>query len=286
MTQIIVGVDESDGAAEALRWALREARLRGWSLTAVMAWGFLDQYQGRDPFAPHYDQREALAALDEAVVRAVGETAAASVERRVECELAPTALVTAANEANLLVVGARGIGGFQALSMGSVSQHCLHHAPCPVAIVRPPEAQAKHTTERIVVGVDGSGPSRLALRWALDEASLRQAAVEVVHAWSSPLATAPPFVVVPFDPRGLEQAARQQLDALVDSVDGTGQPIPVKRILANGSAGGAILNVAKGADLIVMGARGLGGFLGLLLGSVSQQVAHHARCPLVVVRTS
>jgi nucleotide-binding universal stress UspA family protein len=84
-------------------------------------------------------------------------------------------------------------------------------------------------------------------------------------------------------PLEFEHVAEQTLGAAVCRVDITGLPTPVRRIVTGGSAAWAILEVSKGADLVVVGSRGLGGFKGLVLGSVSHQVATHAPCPVVVI---
>lgn len=139
-------------------------------------------------------------------------------------------------------------------------------------------------TQRIVVGVDGSESSKRALRWAIDEAQRRDAVVDAVHAWHFTYVGMEPYGgAMPYDPGALEPAARAVLDETVDSVDATGLAAPVRRHLVQGGAGGALVAAAQGADLLVVGARGHGGFVGLLLGSVSQQVAHHAPCPIVIV---
>ncbi|MGV3760114.1 MAG: universal stress protein, partial [Actinomycetota bacterium] len=136
MARIIVGVDGSDGSAEALRWAVEEGRLRGEPVVAVMAWGYLDQHhavQGAE-FDPDYGEPQAREALAAAVADALGEGAA--VEQLVVCDLAPSALVSTATPEDLLVVGARGLGGFKGLLLGSVSQRVLAEATCPVAVIR------------------------------------------------------------------------------------------------------------------------------------------------------
>ena len=137
--------------------------------------------------------------------------------------------------------------------------------------------------QRIVVGIDGSEGARRALRWALEEAVLRHAQVEVVHAWHLPYVSGDPFVATAFDPALYEDAARTLLDNAVDREDISGLVAPPERTLVCGSAAPALLDAGKAADLVVVGSRGLGGFTGLLLGSVSHQVAHHAECPVVVV---
>jgi len=286
MPEVVVGVDGSEGAAEALIWAAREASLRDLPLTAVMAWGFLDQHHTivGERFDPSYGEPEAKAALDAAVDSTLAADRAVDVQRRVTCDLAARALLDSAAGAELLVVGARGLGGFRGLLLGSVSQRCLAHAPCPVAVVRSGAALPKGgTIERIVVGVDGSETSQHALRWALQEGRLRQAAVQVVHAWQYPYLGGYPMTGVTFDPARFEEGGRQVLDSVLEAADTSDLPAPLERVLVCGSGATAILDTAKGADLVVVGSRGLGGLAGLLLGSVSHQVTHHAAFPVVVV---
>lgn len=140
---------------------------------------------------------------------------------------------------------------------------------------------------RIVVGVDGSAGSRRALEWAMDEARHRQAAVEVVMAWEDPYEGTS---IVPTswtaNAEAIEKTRRAELDAILDSTDAEGLPAPVETILSRGQAARTLLDVAQGADLLVVGTRGRGGFAGLLLGSVSHQLAGHAPCPVVVVPAS
>jgi nucleotide-binding universal stress UspA family protein len=290
MGRIVVGVDESSGAAAALRWAVREADKRSWSLTAVLAWGFLDQHHpvNGQPFDPTYGEADAAAALDAIVAAAVGSPdAAAAVERTVVNDLAARALLDVSADADLLVVGARGRGGFRGLLLGSVSQQSLHHATCPVAVVREGTVDAAERIGRIVVGIDGSDTSHRALQWALDAARVHDAAVDAVHAWTMPyglgVGMGLGIVGAALDVTPVEDVARRTLDAAVDSADTSGLPGPVTRTMTYGSAAAALLETAEGADLVVVGSRGLGGFKGALLGSVSHNVAHRATCPVVVV---
>jgi nucleotide-binding universal stress UspA family protein len=284
MPDIVIGVDESPGAAAALSWAVREAGLHGWTAKAVLAWGLLDQHHTStdQPFDPSYSKADALRALDTAIVQAMGADAARSVQREAVCDLPARALLEASEGADLLVVGARGLGGFKRLLLGSVSEQCLHHASCPVAIVH---AHADlPARERIVVGVDGSEEAQQALRWALDEARASKATLEVVHAWQPPFLAGYPYLPRPVDTDVFEDAAQHLIDTALEHVDLDGLDKPVERTLVSGGAASAILEAADHADLVVVGSRGAGGFRGLLLGSVSQQVARHAPCPVVVVR--
>lgn len=135
--------------------------------------------------------------------------------------------------------------------------------------------------ERIVVGVDGSQAAREALRWAIDEARRRDATVEAVYAWHQPF-MAGYMMEGELDLGHYEEEAQKILDTAVDAVkDGAG--VTIERKLVAGSAAGALVDEAKGAALLVVGSRGRGGFSGLLLGSVSQQAAHHAPCPVVII---
>jgi nucleotide-binding universal stress UspA family protein len=291
MTDIVIGMDTSAGAAAALRWAVREAEARGWTVTALMAWGLLDQPHAPpdEGFDPQYTEADALEALDTAVDAAVGAEAGRKIERRVTTDLPARALVAAAEGARLLVVGARGLGGFKRLLLGSVSEQCLHHAPCPVAIVHAdgPERTPDHDPtgyDRIVVGVDGSDDGRRALGWALDEARARRCAVEVVHAWRPPFLAGYPLDPLATGTEAFEDAARTVLEEAFEDVDLTGLVRPVERTLRLAKPASALLEAAEHADLVVVGSRGIGGFRDLLVGSVSLQVAHHSPCPVVVVR--
>lgn len=135
--------------------------------------------------------------------------------------------------------------------------------------------------ERIVVGIDGSDTANRAMAWAVAEARLRQAQLDVVHAWQMPNAAG--AYAIAFEPQPLEDAARHTLDETIKSQDVSGLPVEVRPLLIFAGAATAILQVAVGADLIVVGSRGLGGFKELLLGSVSHQIAHHARCAVLIV---
>ena len=151
----------------------------------------------------------------------------------------------------------------------------------------------------IVVGVDGSPGSDAALRWALDEARLRNASVRVVHVYETPQLSAPeagvglaaPAAHAVFSPEEVERLqanAEKEAHGVIDSSlrrvaddpdDGPG----IERTARSGSPAQALIEEGREAELLVLGSRGRGGFLGLLLGSVSQQVAHHPPCPVVIL---
>jgi nucleotide-binding universal stress UspA family protein len=142
MSVILVGVDYSEGARAALAFAEEEARLRHGTLRAVHAWqfGFVD-YRGFESFAPeigdiHELREAAAAALDATLREALPDFDDVTIEQRVVEGTPAAVLVDESHDADLLVVGSRGHGGFAQLLLGSVSQQCAHHAACPVVIVR------------------------------------------------------------------------------------------------------------------------------------------------------
>ncbi|MDJ0324854.1 universal stress protein [Cryobacterium sp. PH31-AA6] len=132
----------------------------------------------------------------------------------------------------------------------------------------------------VVVGVDGSPESISALRWAIEEARLRHGRVRLITSWSYPPRTTQldgEFI----DERSERGAERIQAIAL-DAVPSEG--VEVSGRLVQGPPASVLLDAATGADLLVVGSRGLGGFSGLLLGSVSSQLVHHAACPVLIIR--
>lgn len=137
---------------------------------------------------------------------------------------------------------------------------------------------------RIVVGVDGSDHSRRALKYAFEEARRRGASVDVVHAYQMPIYWGPPEFggAIP-GPTG-EEMERHAQDVIDQTIGVAPSDLQIERIAAHGPAADTLLRVAEGADLLVVGSRGRGGFRGLLLGSTSHQVITHAPCPVVVIR--
>ncbi len=134
----------------------------------------------------------------------------------------------------------------------------------------------------IVVGVDGSGPSREALRWAARQAKLTASRLRVVLAWHLPVTYGYP-VPYPddFDP---ESDARRALAEAVDATLGASPNVDIDQEVVNGPPALVLLEAARDAQLLVVGSRGHGAFAGMLLGSVSEQCVHHASCPVVVIR--
>jgi nucleotide-binding universal stress UspA family protein len=139
--------------------------------------------------------------------------------------------------------------------------------------------------QRIVVGIDGSDGARRALEFAVAEAKVRDAHLVVVHAWLEPAAVAVGSVITAggVEPELFEEEAERTMREALAAVDTTGLPQGIEHHVVAGTPARSLLDAAQDADLVVVGSRGRGGFTGLLLGSVSQQVAHHASCPVVIV---
>jgi nucleotide-binding universal stress UspA family protein len=138
--------------------------------------------------------------------------------------------------------------------------------------------------EKIVVGIDGSQTAQQALEWAVAEARLRGTGLVIVHSWQQPTAAlVSPYAPLLTDPATLAETARRTLADSVASVDLTGLAGEPERLLVQGPAAPALIEAAQDNSLLVVGSRGRGGFAGLLLGSVSQQVAHEAAVPVVII---
>ena len=139
--------------------------------------------------------------------------------------------------------------------------------------------------QHIVVGVDGSKASRRALGWAVEQARASGATVEVVHAWTTPDMGTDPLARALGDPSKLEEQARRELQLVVDEADESGLVSPIEHTLVHDDPARALLDAATGADMLVVGSRGLGGGEAGL-GSVSHGVIGDAPCPVVVVPRS
>ncbi len=143
----------------------------------------------------------------------------------------------------------------------------------------------------IVVGVDGSEESRAALDWAVEEGRLRQAPVLAIHAWEVPLVPAPtglvpPSVEVVGDLTELREDAASLVETMVREIAGDAADVEIRPLTVEDKPVRALLDAAErnDAQMIVVGSRGHGGFVSLLIGSTSDQVARHATCPVVIHR--
>lgn len=280
MNKIVVGTDGSEHATRATRWALEEARVHGADVEIVLVWSYVDQHHidRSDRFDPDYSEEAARAALAAWVAETVGDDDAVALTERAVLDLPVRALLDAGDGADLLVLGARGTGGFEGLLLGSVSERVAQLAARPVAVIRDP---APVKGGQVVVGVDGSARSLDAMRWAAAEARARAADLDVVHAWRPPMMAAPPMVTVLPGFSALEDAGRTVLDTAL--ADPALADVRVEGHLTFGFAARVLLERADGAGLLVAGTRGRGRVTSALLGSVSRQLLHHAPCPVVVL---
>jgi nucleotide-binding universal stress UspA family protein len=284
---VVVGADGSAGSLSAIRAAAHEAVTRGRPLRIVHAfiWPSMGVAIGPATGGPS-DMGMRLAAegiLAEAVTEA--EKAAPGVRATaalVNGAPAPV-LLRESRDAVVLVIGDRGLGGFGSLVLGSVALHTTAHAACPVLVVRGSE----RSTGPVVVGVDGSAGSATAVGFAVEEASWRQTNLVAVHAWgvfdSGSPRDMPPLLYE------LDALQGEGQRILSESLAGWSQRYPDATIqpeLAHRHPASALIELSQTAQLVVTGVRGRGGFAGLLLGSVSQTVMHHADCPVAVVRAA
>jgi nucleotide-binding universal stress UspA family protein len=141
-------------------------------------------------------------------------------------------------------------------------------------------------TSTIVVGIDGSEHARLALDWAIGQARLTAARLRLVTAWHVPLIAYGAVGLLPPVSVAVDQSFREVAEEVAAAGAETARAagVAVESSVRHGQPADVLIEAATGADLLVVGSRGHGGFAGLLLGSVSAQCAHHAPCPLVIVR--
>lgn len=229
------------------------------------------------------DQREAAASmLREAVRDAFHGRSIVPIDTVEERCRAAAVLVEHSRGADLLVVGSRGHGGFTGLLVGSVSMACTMQA-CPVLVLHEgsfPVAEGATVRGGVVVGVGGGPASTFVLRVAAEVAAEMDAELVAVAAWED---TAP-YPDAESDVRiELESAARRSLDSAIDDAFPNGRPPRLRRVLAEGSAAGMLVNESRNADIVIVGRSGRGELAGLLLGSVALPVAEHAESAVLVV---
>ncbi len=285
---VVVGVDGSECALTAVRWAAAEAMRRRLPLRLVAAhtWpvgGLVgDPGLGVDP----------RAVLRDAVLDRLGAaaTAAAAVApglamERVELEGDPAAVLVAESAtAALVVLGDRGLGGFTGLLLGAVAVALSARAACPVVVVRGSATDpAVPRPEPVVVGVDGSPGSTAAVAFAVEAAVLRGVPLVAVHAWRDVLVD--PAVAPLVDRDAVESDEREVLAEQLAGIRTQHPDLVLRTLVIRDRPARALVDESRNAQLVVVGSRGRGGVQGLLLGSVSQQLLHHAHCPVAVVRS-
>ena len=269
---IVAGYDGSPGSAQAVRWAAREALARGTTLTVCLAWR-----PGHMELAVEPATWE-LAGQDGKKILACGLPYAESVlgPGRVHAELvdgsAAQVLCERSRAAEMVVVGSRGHGKLPGLRLGSVSWQVAGHASGRVVIVGGRWRPVNQAPGPVVAGVDGSAASQAALRFAVEEAALRDVPLEALCA----LADAPGR---PGEMRLIED----DFNHVLACQEKEHPDVAVVRKIAVGTPRSALLTAAAGSQMLITGCRGRGGFAGMNLGSVAQAVAHYSPCPVGIV---
>ncbi|GAB7045096.1 universal stress protein [Catenuloplanes indicus] len=273
---LTLGFDDSPGARTALRWALDEAGRTG----AVLRLAFVLDAPAVPALMPYPIGWPDQAAMDVAVavLDGVAEAAARShpgvaITRAVLKGAPARVLEDLSRTSRLLVLGSHGHGGFTGMLLGSTGVSVSAHAHCPVVVVRR-EADPRG---QVAVGLDGSPASRSALRFAVRAAVSRGVPLHAIRVWAPP---APLWQPPGFDPDAVLAA---ELAALGKDLAAYPEPQITAEVVA-GHPAGVLVSAARHAQLVVVGSRGHGGFTGMLLGSVSQHLLHHAPCPVAVVR--
>lgn len=285
---VVVGVDGSDSALRAVRWAAVYAARHRAALRLVHVYLTPISLPGGV-----FDQsvvRRAMRTQGRKWLRDAWTVAAKSVpEDRLEVTLrsAPVvpALVEESRAAALVVLGTRGLGGFSGLLLGSIGNSLAGHTPCPLVVVRGDESVP--TGGPVVVGVDGTQTSESAIAFAFAEAAVGDRRLVAVHAWAeSALDTV--LLGRTATPPDFEPAQQEAYEVLAERLAGWQEKYPevrVTREVVRDHPWRALLRHTEGAALVVVGTRGRGGFRGLVLGSTSRHLLHHAPCAVAVVRS-
>ncbi|MFB6890420.1 universal stress protein [Kitasatospora sp. NPDC056327] len=267
---VLAGVDGSEASLAAVDVAVREARLRGRGLRIVHAfiWPLMHVPLGpaKDGPAGGGLRHQAEGFLEDARARARELDPELEVHTELVTGEPLTVLAHWSAKSSLVVVGSRGLGRFGALLIGSVAVHLAAHAACPVLIVRGRPDPAGP----VLVAVDGSGVGAEALGFAFAEAAARRTGLTALHI-AHPSA----------------DWQDQEERVLAEALAGWREKYPDVALhseVVEAHTRPALLEASREAQLLVVGARGRGGFAGMLLGSTSQAMIQHAHCPVVVVR--
>jgi nucleotide-binding universal stress UspA family protein len=285
---VVVGIDGSENALDAVRWGAAEAARRNVTLRLVtaMAWN-QDHVVGRIGLGGDYrDIMLGAARRQLAEAAAVAEETAAGrpVEQQLVVGFPVPVLREESRRAQMLVLGDRGHGGVSCLLVGSVAVAMAAQAECPVILARQEEPRAAEDGPRpVVVGVDGSQISEAALAFAFGAASARGVPLVAVHAWWD-LVMDPGMAALLYDWEAVET---DEHEVLAERLAGWSEKYPdvrVYRVVTHDRPAHALIEESQQAQLVVVGSRGRGAAAGLLLGSVSHAVLHRAPCSVAVVR--
>lgn len=293
---IVVGIDGSESALIAARWAANEARLRQAELHLESAYSVPTGYAGPGAMIPPdlYDVARAGATfvLDQARAAVLAQEPDLVVTTRSSMESAFVALRDASADAVLTVVGSHGMGVASEALLGSIAMRIATHGRSPVVVVRTdphdsPRAQPPAPDAPVMVAIDGSDESEVALAFALEEASTRGVGLVAVRTWDE----------APFDgflgvysleiDRGLmDTQERKLLDDQIRAWADKYPKVTITPIVRRGQPAGALIRYAAELRpaLLVVGSRGRGGFAGLLLGSTSHELIAYCSSPVAVVK--
>lgn len=263
---VLAGVDGSEQSLVAARWAVAEGELRQAEVRIVMV--------NNDP--PRDDELWSM--LEGAVEQFATEYPHLELYPKIARGHPAGELVRRSAEAQLVVVGSRGRSAFAQALLGSVSAKVATHAHCPVVVVRDHGCSGP-----VIVGLDNSPHSRDALQFAFEAAAARGTELVALQVWQY---TEYAPVVAPLDSEWvpLKEDAERGLAEQLAGWRETYPNVDVRRVAQRGHPVAELTHASREAQLLVVGHRGLGGFTGLLLGSVAAGVLHHAPCPVAVVR--
>ncbi|WP_184729342.1 universal stress protein [Saccharopolyspora phatthalungensis] len=266
---VVVGVDGSESSGKAAFWAAAEASRRNAALQLVIV--------NDDPARVDY--------AEQAVHKIAAKCRVQTPEVELTAEVAPghpvEELLRRSATAQLVVLGARGHGGFTDALLGGVSTGVATHASCPVVIVR---KDIPTTVGPVVVGVDDSPCSQEALRFAFAAAARLGTDLVVMQAWHEEGLLAVPLT--PPDRERVQRDIEHSLAKQTASLREQNPKVRTREVAQRGHPVAALTDAARDARLLVVGHRGGGGFDGLFLGSVAAGVLHHAPCPVAVVRAA
>lgn len=277
---VIVGVDGSDDSLRAARWAANLAMRNGRELVVLHAWEPF-RYRPLGPGDQEYAQvhEHASQILREGVDAAGEHWPMLNVTGRLATASPTIALRAHSESASVVVIGAHGNGALGSFLLGSVGVDLAGHTLCPLAVVR----GTVHPSGPVVVGVDDSPRTQEVLEFAFHEAWARSAPLHAIHSWATPVAVSD----WPHDEAQLmhdaEKHAKELLEALVEPFRSRYPDVHVECLATSGSPRHNLVGASLGAQVVVVGTRGRGGFSGLVLGSTSHSLIHHASCPVVIV---
>lgn len=273
---VVVGVDSGQSAGRAVEEAAGQARRWGKPLRIMHATGL-----SIVPWTEEHLERVA-AHTERFRERAVRAAPDVDITAVTEVDDPAAMLVDASHDAAMVVLDGGRLGQAEAVLLGATADKVMAHAACPVMVV--PLAADRSATGPVVVGVDAHEHSAPAVAFAFAEASRRQVHLVAAHSWWWDEANASLAGDAPEDEKsGVVEAHRLVVAEMLAGFRDEYPDVRVSESLVHGLAGTSLVQQSRGAQLLVVGRRGLGGFPGLLLGSVSSHVVHHAHCPVVVV---